>query len=200
MQIDIDRIALTRRVLKSRLGYASINDNTARYDDSKRIPAAVLLIIHYTDGYAKILLCKRSGRLRNHAGQISLPGGTFKPEDDGSLLDTALREAREEIGVDLSKDSILGSLEEVDTFSSNFTVKPFVAVLDSISSIKIDEKEVDYIIDAPLVGLLSNMSRDEEHGYREAYKFTYKGHIIWGATARILKQLRDILEDAIPLH
>lgn len=202
MQMGIDRITLTR-VLESRLHpmYVSMSINSLCHDDckGKRIPAAVLLIIHFTDGYAKVLLCKRSERLRNHAGQISLPGGTFKVEDD-SLLDTALREAREEIGVDISKDSILGSLDEVDTFSSNFTVKPFVVVLDRISNIKIDGKEVDYIIDAPLVELLSSISRDEDHGYREAYKFTYNGHVVWGATARILKQLRDILEDVIPLH
>lgn len=204
MQMDIDRIALTR-VLKSRLARCTSTNqkegssSRSNHDYRKRIPAAVLLIIHFTDGYAKILLCKRSERLRNHAGQISFPGGIFKPED-GSLLDTALREAREEIGIDISKDSILGSLDDVNTYSSNFTVKPFVAVLDSISSIKIDGREVDYIIDAPLVELLSSMSKDEEHGYREAYKFTYNGHVIWGATARMLKQLRDVLEDIILYH
>ncbi len=191
----IDRDALIR-VLKARL--KGIDVSTKQENGvSDRIPAAVLLIIHFTDGYAKILLCKRSERLKNHAGQISLPGGTFKPED-GSLLDTALRETREEIGIDLSKDSILGSLDEVSTLSSNFTIKPFIAVLDSIDSIKIDGSEVDYIIDVPLVELLSSMSMDEEHGYKEAYIFRYRGHVVWGATARILKQLKDIL-DALDL-
>lgn len=186
----IDRSTLIR-VLKARLSIEDVSINHSNLI-GERIPSAVLLIIHYTDGYAKILLCKRSGRLKNHAGEISFPGGTFKPED-GSLLSTALRETREEIGIDLSKDSILGSLDEVNTFSSNFTIKPFIAVLNSINSIKVDEREVDYIVDAPLVELLSSMSRDEEHGYREAYKFKYRGHVVWGATARILKQLRDIL-------
>ncbi|MCS6767452.1 MAG: CoA pyrophosphatase [Candidatus Nitrosocaldus sp.] len=176
---------------------SSSSNRVVHGNDEGRIPAAVLLIIHFTDGNARIILCRRSERLRNHAGQIAFPGGIFK-EEDGDLLGTAFRETREEIGVDIDRGSIVGSLDDVYTLTSNFVVRPFVAVVDSISNVSINKGEVADVIDARLVELLKSMEKDEAgHGHREAYRFTYDGYVIWGATARILKQLRDVLGDVL---
>ncbi len=158
---------------------------------NKRIPSAVLIVIHFTYGEPRVILCKRSSRVSNHAGQISFPGGIYKDEDN-DLLGTALRECKEEIGLDVNREHVIGYMDTVNTFSSNFIILPFIAILDYIRTFK-PNSEVDEVIDAPLHELLTNMYEDKEHyNYAtDAYKFVYKGYTVWGATARILKALRD---------
>ena len=78
--------------------------------------------------------------------------------------------------------------------TSNFTILPFVAIIDAIEEPKPDSKEIEEVIDAPLIDLLKTVEHDLEHdSFGEVYKFEYNGNIIWGATARILKQIYDIL-------
>lgn len=160
---------------------------------SNRIPSAVLIVIHFTYGEPRVILCKRSSKVSNHAGQISFPGGIYKDEDN-DLLGTALRECKEEIGLEVKREHVIGYMDTVNTFSSNFIILPFIAALDYIKALK-PNSEVDEVIDAPLHELLTNMYEDKEHyNYAtDAYKFVYKGYTVWGATARILKALRDII-------
>jgi 8-oxo-dGTP pyrophosphatase MutT (NUDIX family) len=163
--------------------------------DNNRIPSAVLIVIHFTYNEPRIILCKRSSKLSKHANQISFPGGVYKDEDKDILV-TALRECMEEIGLEVKKEHVIGYMDTFNTFSSNFVILPFVAFLDLISMLKPNPREVDEIIDAPLHELLKCMYKDEEHAYyyyTDAYKFVYKGYVIWGATARILKALRDMI-------
>ena len=185
--------------------------------------AAVLVIIHYKhidndndnnndedDNNNKIphlLLTKRSSRITAHANEISFPGGSFD-KSDASLADTAIRETKEEIGLDFQKSDLIGHLAPVRTLTSNFTICPFVTLQDKRTLIPtILTDEVQDIIDAPLLETLQTMDKDYDYNYRyyhyhhhhdyssldDIYKFTYRNEVIWGATARILKQLYDCL-------
>jgi len=155
--------------------------------------SAVLVIIHFRDGKPHIILTKRSNELKNHAGQISCPGGTFS-NSDKDLMNTALRETFEELGVKIDEKDIVGNLRSVHTLTSDFTIVPYVAILETVGSLNPDRKEIDAVLDLPLLNLLKTMTPDHEHtSFGELYKFEYDGNVIWGATARILKQLYDIM-------
>jgi 8-oxo-dGTP pyrophosphatase MutT (NUDIX family) len=155
--------------------------------------SAVLVIIHFRDGKPRIILTKRSNEMKNHAGQISCPGGTFS-DSDKDLMQTAIRETLEEIGVMVHKEDVIGSLHSVHTLTSNFTIVPYVAVINSISKLNLNTKEIDTVLDLPLLDLLNTMTPDLENAsFGELYKFEYDSNVVWGATARILKQMYDIL-------
>lgn len=162
--------------------------------DSNKI-AAVLLIIHSAQTSPRILLTKRNSRLKYHRGEISFPGGAFIKRDH-SLCATAIRETREEIGVNIEKRDILGCLRSVRTLTSNFYIFPFVTIQDKFLRPKAFLSEVESILDAPLFDLLSTLQVDFEHRHlseNPLYNFIFNKHIVWGATAIILKQLWDCL-------
>jgi 8-oxo-dGTP pyrophosphatase MutT (NUDIX family) len=116
-------------------------------------------------------------------------------ESDGTLLATALRETSEEVGIMFTIDKIIGCLRAVQTMTSNHFVVPFVTIQDMLPQYRISTSEVEEVIDAPLIETLHSIKLDTEH-YRlakDAFKFTYGDNVIWGATARVLKQMHDIL-------
>jgi 8-oxo-dGTP pyrophosphatase MutT (NUDIX family) len=155
--------------------------------------AAVLVIIHYNGEIPHLLLTKRSSRITAHANEVSFPGGSFDKADI-SLADTAIRETKEEIGLHFQKSDLIGHLAVVRTLTSNFIIYPFVTLQDKTLAPTILNDEVQDIIDAPLLATLKTMDKDYYHSYLEdTYKFTYRSEVIWGATARILKQLYDCL-------
>ena len=157
--------------------------------------AAVLVIIHYAQSSPRILLTKRNSTLKTHKGEIAFPGGAFSKQDK-SLCDTATRETREEIGLIIEQKDILGSLQSVRTLTSNFVIIPFVTVQERILEPQILISEVQEVIDAPLFDLLDTQKIDLEHqsmSTKSLYEFTYGNEVIWGATARILKELHDCL-------
>jgi 8-oxo-dGTP pyrophosphatase MutT (NUDIX family) len=157
--------------------------------------AAVLLIIHHTQKTPLILLTKRKSTLKYHKGEISFPGGSFS-KDDNSFCTTAIRETREEIGVDIKEKDIIGCLKSVRTLTSNFCIYPFVTIQEKFLRPQAFVNEVECIIDAPLFDLLCTLRVDLEHRHmstKPLYNFSYHNQIIWGATARILKQLWDCL-------
>ncbi len=156
--------------------------------------AAILVIIHLVNGKPYVILTERGSRLKNHAGQISFPGGSFS-ESDKDFMGTAIRETLEEIGLNISGKDIIGSLRSVHTLTSNFTIVPYVAIIESIGDLKPNSKEIDAIMDVPLLELLKTMTPDLDHpGFGEIYKFEFNDNVVWGATARILKQMRDLLQ------
>jgi 8-oxo-dGTP pyrophosphatase MutT (NUDIX family) len=154
-------------------------------------PSSVLIIIHFTHIIPKIILTKRSSLLKHHKNEISFPGGTFKATD-ASLINTALRETKEEIGLDFSNNEILGCFQTVRTITSNYAIIPFITFQDTIRQTNLSMSEVSSILDIPVFDLLDAL--DSNYNYRNftnSYFFRYNNEIIWGATARILKQIRD---------
>jgi 8-oxo-dGTP pyrophosphatase MutT (NUDIX family) len=163
-------------------------------DAALATPSAVLMIIHYHKEKPHVFLTKRSSNLKSHTGEISFPGGRYV-ESDGTLLATALRETAEEVGITFSVDQIVGCLSAVRTMTSNHFIVPFVTIQDMLPQYRISTTEVEAVIDVPLIETLKSIGLDAEHYHlaNDAFKFTYGNNVIWGATARVLKQMHDIL-------
>jgi 8-oxo-dGTP pyrophosphatase MutT (NUDIX family) len=163
-------------------------------DAASAMPSAVLVIIHYHNDTPHIFLTRRSSMLKSHRGEISFPGGKYAGSDS-TFLATALRETKEEIGIAFLPEQVVGSLRAVRTITSNHFIVPFVTLQDRLPEHRISASEVESVIDAPLIETLASMEPDTEHYAlaKEVFKFTYDGNVIWGATARIMKQLHDLL-------
>ena len=154
-------------------------------------PAAVLLPLLYKDDELNILLTKRTQMVKAHKGQVSFPGGV-RDAADKSFLVTALREAQEEIGLEPKDVEILGSLEPITTVSSGFLVYSFVGLIPYPYPFKINGREVAEVLMVPF-----NFLTDTKNWYRNSsllnnppfddFFVPYFKHLIWGATARILK-------------
>jgi 8-oxo-dGTP pyrophosphatase MutT (NUDIX family) len=155
------------------------------------VPAAVLLPLLQKEAQVQILFTKRTQTVRAHKGQISFPGGV-RDEGDDTLLFTALREAYEEIGLQPQDVEIIGSLKPVETITSGFLIHPFVGLIPYPYPFQPNGREVAEILMVP-VAFLSDPGKwhrrcfDSKHGTREAHCISYGDHLIWGATARILK-------------
>ncbi|MDD5495421.1 MAG: CoA pyrophosphatase [Dehalococcoidia bacterium] len=165
--------------------------------DSSLTDAAVLLPIFVKGGRCHIVFTKRTEHLHHHSGQISFPGGG-RHSDDESLLETALRESREEIGLKESDVEILGELDDAATVTSLFRITPFVGVIPYPYKFKRDKFEVEEIFALPLEGLMHKAAQKEEkavYGDKIVKVYTYEldGRVIWGATAWILNQFLEIL-------
>ncbi|WP_257453326.1 CoA pyrophosphatase [Archangium lipolyticum] len=154
--------------------------------------AAVLVPLLVRDGTPHILFTKRPTTLRHHAGQYSFPGGSRDPEDP-TPLHTALRETREELGIDVSGVRVLGALDEVPTLTE-FRIQPFVGVIPQGVEYRPSPDEVEFILEVPLAELMNPaIRRSERRSVRgveyEVDFYTYGSHVIWGATGRILRNL-----------
>jgi 8-oxo-dGTP pyrophosphatase MutT (NUDIX family) len=187
--LDIDKTQFKEKII-TKLS-SKIDVDVRLLKSSGYTPSSVLIIIHFTDRKPKIILTKRSSLLKYHKNEISFPGGTFK-ETDLSLLNTALRETKEEIGLNIHSNEILGSFHTVRTLTSNFAIIPFVTFQDSIRKTKILIDEVSEILDIPVFDLFKSLNNNFNYkNFSDSYAFRYNSEIIWGATARILKQIRD---------
>ncbi len=150
--------------------------------------ASVLVVVYGRD--PSIIMTKKSKHMRIHAGEVSFPGG--KMDGDSDLLQTALRETGEEIGLTLSKAQVTGQLEPVVTLNSGFLILPFVSVVDNIPAL-LANWEVEEIFHIPLEPFLQTVAVDPDpfHNIIETmYTFRYQNHVVWGASARILKQIQ----------
>ena len=167
--------------------------------DPQRVPSAVLIPIYRKQGQPYILFIQRTDRVRDHKGQISFPGGAYE-EGDENLLQTALREATEEVGLMAEDVEVLGELDDYRTIGSNYVISPFVAKIPWPYQFKVDEWETEGIIEVPISALLdeSNVRQGKDilDGKEiDQYYYHYQDNVIWGATARILEQLLGILVD-----
>ncbi len=154
--------------------------------------ASVAIVINPEDRGGSVLLIKRSERKGDPwSGQIGFPGGHKSPSDEG-LLRTAIREAEEEVGIDLAQHQLLGALPLVTTRSRTVQVAPFVFALEFMVTVRVN-REVDEIFWAPLAQLSRlEPKRREVHvkeGSLEVPCYDYHGHIIWGLTFRIISLL-----------
>ncbi len=165
--------------------------------DSRRVPSAVLVPIYEKDGQYNIVFIKRTMKVKTHKGQISFPGG-MRDRGDKTLLDTALRESEEEIGLRRKDVTILGELDDEITTTSNFIVTPFLAKIPWPYRFTTNSEEVEKVIAVPVRALLSRDNRKIDTEILEGKKiksfvYNYRGTVIWGATARILKKLLEII-------
>ena len=154
--------------------------------------ASVLVVIYGQS--PKIIMTEKPKSMKFHAGEISFPGGKFDA-NDSDLLDTALRETSEEIGLNISKDQVIGQLTPVATLNSGFLILPFVTILDKIPQL-VSNSEVETLFHIPLNSFLKTMVQDTNLGHKsidEMYTFEYQDQIVWGASARILKQIESRL-------
>jgi 8-oxo-dGTP pyrophosphatase MutT (NUDIX family) len=159
-------------------------------DHGKNKLASVLVVIYGKSPI--IVMTKKPKHMKFHAGEISFPGGKLD-SIDSNLLETALRETREEIGLSLREDQIIGQLDPVITLNSGFTILPFVSVIDEIPSLSANA-EVEKIFHIPLEPFLKTLANDPDPSHnliQEMYTFEFQGKIIWGASARVLKQIVD---------
>lgn len=158
--------------------------------------ASVLIIIYGPE--PTFVMTKKSPHLRIHAGEIAFPGG--KHEDmDADLLHTAIRETREEIGLQVSKGHIIGNLAPVRTLNSNFTIMPYVCLLDGLGD-TIHNGEVEEILHIPADGFLQTLQDDHDPAHvgtqgtsQDMYTLAFGEHVVWGASARMLKQISDVV-------
>ena len=159
-----------------------------KISDENLRASAVLIPLFCNQGQYHVLVTIRSEEVDFHKGQVCFPGGTREPSDS-SLLQTAVREVEEEIGLKATDVEILGELDDSVTFTSNYVISPFLAFIPYPYPFKVDGREIREIFSIPLSFLL-----DEANFKQESYEYEYEGHIIWGATARILRQFIDLLK------
>lgn len=155
---------------------------------------ASVLVVIYGQNPTMIIMTEKPKHMRFHAGEISFPGGKLD-SSDSDLLETALRETREEIGMNVSRDQVVGQLNPVITLNSGFLILPFVLVVDSVPPL-LANAEVEKIFHMHLESLLETVAVDSDPSHnavQEMYTFEYEKKIVWGASARILKQIQNRL-------
>ena len=165
-------------------------------DDPSLICAAVLIPLLFKDGEWWILVTKRTEHVEHHKGQFSFPGGACDLED-ADLEATALREAHEEIGTPREVVEILGALDDLVTVTG-FVVTPFVGVIPHNFPYRLNQREVAAIVEVPLSflrdpGNLGVDQREYKGQMHDVLFWDYRSHVIWGATARIIKSFLDLL-------
>ena len=163
-------------------------------DDAR--PAGVLILLYPHIGALHFPLTRRTDGVEKHKGQISLPGGA--QEEGETLLDTALRETREEIGVAVGAGSVLGGLSPMYIPPSGFLVTPFVAALPERPTFSTLEHEVAELIEVPVTALLDPaLVRREMWNLRgvdvEVPFFQIGPHKVWGATAMVLSEFAAVI-------
>ena len=169
----------------------------ARPEGVERRPAAVLCAVFDDGGQAEVVLTRRSSGLRSHTGEVSFPGGRLDPGEEP--LAAALREAHEEVGIDPATVEVIGRLSPVSTPMNPAPIHPFVGVLPSRPTLRPNPTEVERAFTVPLAELFAPDVGTEElwplpdGGVRRMHLFALVGDTVWGATARMLRELMERL-------
>jgi 8-oxo-dGTP pyrophosphatase MutT (NUDIX family) len=165
-------------------------------NSSEAMDASVALII-LESPKPEMLLIKRNEYEGVHSGQVSFPGGKKDPEDR-TLLETAIRETHEEIGIHLKEEEYIGELSHLDIVVSGYRVHPFLFLVNRDYVLQPDENEVAYIIRFQIEELLSaqvvktHLFTFKQYEFEAPY-FDLSNEIVWGATSMILAEFREIL-------
>ena len=194
---DADRHFETTSLPVEPLAMAPVGDARARLITRR---SAVLVALFEEAGETHVILTRRSFSMRQHRGEIALPGGTS--DEDETPIDTALREAREEVGLDESLVNAVGWLSPIVTFALGSAIWPVVGLLGERPTLVADPAEVDRVFSVALADLLADGAFLEERwrrdaprpgadddGYFPIYFFAVPGDLVWGATARVLTEL-----------
>lgn len=182
-------------------------DHSLDPDGSAAIPppphrrAAVLVPVVFRDGGPVLVLTLRAADLRDHSGQVALPGGKIDPDDHGPA-EAALREAQEEIGLDPGAVRVLGYLAPYLS-GTGFLVTPVIGLVDPGAAFRPNPAEVAEIFEVPLPVLMDGeryrlRSREWQGRTRWFYALTFGDRLIWGVTAGILNDLREKLTSSRP--
>ncbi|HJX69934.1 MAG TPA: dephospho-CoA kinase [Dehalococcoidia bacterium] len=188
--------ALQAKMVKERIRQVLSQREKGETKNKGLAPAAVLVPIYEKAGEFYLIVTKRTEEVNYHKGQISFPGGGRQAQDK-TLRDTALRESWEEIGLSPKDVEILGELDDIATVT-NFVISPFVAAIPYPYEFRASPSEVEEIIEVPIAALLDKNNFKEELKFREGkfiseYSYEYQNWVIWGATARILKQFLEVV-------
>lgn len=187
---------VTIRSVKRRLKQVLSRRQKKHIVHPTRVPSAVLVPVYRKQGQYHILFIQRTEKVKDHKGQISFPGGAYE-EQDGTLQNTAIRESAEEIGLMPGDIEILGELDDLMTIGTNYVISPYVAIIPWPYAFKVDGWETEEIIEVPISALLNKDCVRRESDVLEGrvvktYFYHYQDKVIWGATARIVKQFLDI--------
>lgn len=163
---------------------------------SGTVTAAVLVALYARDGELHTVFTERNRELSRHAGEISFPGGRREPSDQ-SLVDTALREAGEELGLPRDAVRVIGALPPTSTIATGYAIYPWVGVIDAAHSFTPNVSEVAAVIELPLRTVAAGYGRRtlSRRGIQlRTDTYLVGRHVIWGATARILADLLERTE------
>lgn len=188
----LDRDDLPVRIKEILSGRApkSIENKEALYRHG-----VVLIPLFRDRGEYKVLFTKRTDTVEVHKGQMSFPGGRID-EDDRSLLDTALRESEEEIGLMRHAVSVLGRIDDARTLSSNYIIHSFVGKIPYPYPFRPNSGEVEKVIEVPLrlfFGGEEILPVEYEGRIYRNLAYSFGGEVIWGATARIMRNFVEII-------
>ena len=175
-------------VVKQQIERVLRNRTTKKITGENLKASAVLVPLFYSRGQYHILFTERSDDVLFHKGQVCFPGGTWEASDP-DLLQTALREAKEEIGLDTKDIEILGELDDMLTVVTDYVISPYVGFITHPHPLKTNGREVKGAFSVPLSFLMN-----EANFNQDSYAYEYEGHVIWGATARILRQFVGLLK------
>jgi 8-oxo-dGTP pyrophosphatase MutT (NUDIX family) len=200
-------LALTASAVRARLAAVAawtpeFSGDGGLFADREPAGAAVLIPLVQREAGLNLLLTRRTDHLRDHAGQISFPGGRVEPEDDGPVA-TALRETEEEIGLSRQHIEIIGQLPVYSTVTA-FQVTPVVGLVEPDFTLTLDDFEVAEAFEVPLAFLM-NPAHHRHHRFefagteRRFLSMPWQGeereYFIWGATAAMLRNLYRLLSE-----
>ncbi|WP_428492035.1 CoA pyrophosphatase [Rhodopila sp.] len=202
LRLRLTEIVAQPQVAQPQVADPILGDEVANDLERPPVPAAVLVGVVLGE-QPSVLLTKRTSHLTRHPGQISFPGGRIDPEDNGPEA-AALREAREEIGLDAGSVEVLGRLTDHVT-GTGYRITPVLAVVPPALTYQLSPHEVDAIFELPMHVVLDPASprRQRQHVggiWREYWVWPHPEHFIWGATAAILLQLAQRLRERTRLH
>ena len=164
-------------------------------------PSAVLMPFFCDDNEIKLLFTIRDKNLKHHKGEISFPGGK-QEQQDKDLIETALRETEEEVGIKRDQIEIMGRLDDLFTITK-YIITPFIGIIKGKFKIITSDAEVFRVIKVPLSIFGKNGCFQEEAWQQNKtsypiYYYYYRRNIIWGATAYIMNQFMEIIYNYQP--
>jgi len=173
---------------------------TLNFEASTPKKSAILVLIYPHESEIKTVLIQRPTYEGVHSGQIAFPGGKFE-ETDIHLKNTALRETKEEIGVEPTQIEIIGNLSNVYINPSNFLVTPFIGCIATQPHFIANSREVEKIIETNLLQLnhperkgIKNITHSSGYKIKSPY-YDIEGHTVWGATAMMISELNEVLKN-----